>query len=46
MSVIERFRDGLNGISAVRVGLNRNSAPMKQLFLEVIRRSEEAITED
>jgi cell filamentation protein len=32
--------------SAVRVGLDRNYAPMKQLFLDVIRRSEETIVED
>ena len=32
--------------SAVRAGLDRNYAPMKQLFLDIIRRSEETIAED
>ena len=32
--------------SAVRAGLDRDYAPMKQLFMEIIRRSEDAIAED
>ena len=32
--------------SAVRAGLDRNYAPMKQLFQDIIRRSEETIAED